>query len=58
MERLTVPQIKAQLKAFGLAPGNGRKAELLERLRAAQAADAAEDAILLQEHQSAGVVST
>lgn len=58
MEQLTVPQIKAQLKAFGLAPGNGRKAELLERLRAAQAADAVEDAILLQqEHESPAAAS-
>eukprot|EP01043_Picozoa_sp_COSAG02_P016831 COSAG02_NODE_749_length_17699_cov_13.252727_2_plen_454_part_00 len=35
---------------YGLAPGAGRKAELLERLRQARAADAAEDA-MLQEAQ-------
>ena len=42
-EQLTVPQIKAELRGYGLAPGAGRKPELLARLLAARAADAAED---------------
>ena len=49
VDSLTVAALKQRLKAFGLAPGNARKAELAQRLRHAIAADAREEEELLAE---------